>query len=284
MRMPSIKVRLSPIETRIVSGLVVVGALCLSLVASSLRSSLAGPEDDAIEHDVLVKKITYTPAAASADSEKGKQIYAQLTCANCHSIEGKGGCLGPPLDAVGGVRDEHFLLTRLSSDPGRQKEFDRLYGIPELMAHPKLPEAKALPVVKYLLTLPAPEEGFEVRAHKIASHETPPAKPGFKPQPPSTKSRQGAKIFSDHGCAACHSIAGIGGWFGPSLDGIGERRSAAYIASQVKNPEVNIVRTRGDHMERPSMMPKFNLPQADIDKITAFLLTLPNRPAPAKHK
>lgn len=277
MSMPSLKVRLSPFETRVLPALVVMGALSLSLVASSLRSSIAGPEDDAIEQDVLVKKITYTPTPTSADSEKGKQIYNQLTCANCHSIEGKGGCLGPPLDAVGAVRDEHFLLARISADPGRHKEFDRLYGVPELMSHPQLPETKATAVVKYLLTLPAPEEGFEVKAHKISAHETPAPKAGFKPLPPSAKSRLGAKIFSEHGCAACHSIAGIGGWFGPALDGIGQRHSAAYIASQVSNPEVNVIRTRGDHRERPSMMPKFNLPKADIDKITAFLLTLPNR-------
>lgn len=70
MWMPSNKVLCSLSEKRVGLILLVAVGLSISLIASSLRATLAGPEDDAIEHDVLVKKITYNPIATSAETEK----------------------------------------------------------------------------------------------------------------------------------------------------------------------------------------------------------------------
>jgi mono/diheme cytochrome c family protein len=228
-------------------------------------------------HDVEVRKINYTPTPVSAESKKGKQLFEQLSCANCHAVSGKGGCLGPPLDAVGAVRDERFLVSRISSDKARIAQFENMYGMPELMPHPRLAEPKAAAIAKYLLALPAPEGGFYVTPHTVPANIPTTAQPGFKPQPTSSKSRQGAKLFNEQGCAACHSIAGVGGWFGPALDGIGGRRSIEFIRAQVENPQANKDKTRPDPREMPALMPKFNLPAQDVEKITAFLLSLADR-------
>lgn len=232
---------------------------------------------------LLVKKIDYSATPASAESKRGEKLFNELTCANCHSRDGRGGALGPPLDAIGAVRDEQYLLARLTD--GRKKELDRLHGVTELMPHPRLPDDKARTIVKYLLTLPAPVDGFEIIPHRIPAHQNQNVQrvPGWQPSPPSLKSRQGLRLFADNGCFSCHSARGGGGWFGPALDGIGARRSPEYIASQVQNPELNISKTRKDHDERPSMMPKINLPKHEVDKIVAFLLTLPQRKKGADH-
>lgn len=263
--------RSGTLENSILPLFVGVAALSNLFVFGCLVKSQAATDDEAIR---MLKKITYRPLASSAESEKGKQFYERLTCANCHSVGGDGGTLGPPLDAVGGVRDEEAILSRISQSAVSPKDSDRIYGIPELMAHPRLPAIKAEAVAKYLLTLPAPAEDFEIRAHKIMADEIGAPK-NFQPSPMTLEARKGAKLFSDQGCASCHSVDSVGGWFGPALDGIGARRSRAYIAAQVLNPEANVVRTRRDHIERPSMMPRLQLRQKDVDRLTAFLLTLP---------
>lgn len=246
-----------------------LSAICLLIL---LTACVAKPTPPVA---TIVKKLDYSPAAASMESKRGQQLYSELTCANCHSIGGQGGSLGPPLDAVGAVRDQKFLLMRLSDSNERPAEFDRIHGIDQLMAHPRLPEAKAKSIVSYLLTLPAPVEGFEIVPHRLSSHAAAKVVPGFKPAAPSEKSRQGLQLFADNGCFSCHSVRGAGGWFGPALDGIGARRTPQFIAEQVRNPELNVSQTRKDHLERPSMMPKINLPEDDVEKIVAFLLTLP---------
>lgn len=275
--MPKTKNSRSPKPEVLLTTAVIASLVGVSLLAghNSSRADNAGPNADADAHASEVRKINYTPSAVSAESEKGKQLFQQLSCANCHAIQGKGGCLGPPLDAVGAVRDERFLVSRISSDKARVQQFESMYGMPELMPHPRLAEPKATAIAKYLLTLPAPEGGFYVTPHTVPANITAAAQPGFKPHAASSKSRQGAKLFNEHGCAACHSVAGVGGWFGPALDGIGGRRSAEFIKAQVESPQANKDKTRPDPREMPALMPKFNLPTEDVEKITAFLLTLP---------
>ena len=69
----------------------------------------------------------------------------------------------------------------------------------------------------------------------------------------------GAVLFHDHGCEACHAIAGIGGRYGPALTYAGDRLSDLDLATRIEN---------GGHN-----MPAFGryLSAADIRQIVAFL-------------
>ena len=47
----------------------------------------------------------------------------------------------------------------------------------------------------------------------------------------------GAAIYQGHGrCVACHSLGGVGGVYGPELDGIGGRRSAQHLRQSLVDP------------------------------------------------
>ncbi|MBA4079306.1 MAG: hypothetical protein C0508_30035, partial [Cyanobacteria bacterium PR.023] len=54
----------------------------------------------------------YKGQPASNKSREGAKYFKQNNCANCHSIEGKGGCLAPPLDGIGGRRSKVFVESR----------------------------------------------------------------------------------------------------------------------------------------------------------------------------
>src|SRR5579862_5398484 len=49
------------------------------------------------------------PAATSGNSARGEQVYAANGCAGCHTIQGRGGALGPDLTDVGARRSSQHL-------------------------------------------------------------------------------------------------------------------------------------------------------------------------------
>jgi nitric oxide reductase subunit C len=63
-------------------------------------------------------------------------------------------------------------------------------------------------------------------------------------------------------CIACHSLGGQGGVVGPALDGVGDRRDAAFIGSWLKDPVA---------MKADSKMPKLPLTDGQIQELIAFL-------------
>lgn len=54
---------------------------------------------------------------------------------------------------------------------------------------------------------------------------------------------RGETIYNGKGgCAACHTIGGRGGAFGPDLTGIGSKRSAAHLRASVADPAAEVAR------------------------------------------
>lgn len=51
---------------------------------------------------------------------------------------------------------------------------------------------------------------------------------------PST--RAGEAIYRREGCNSCHRLFGNGSSFGPALDGVGSRRTPAWLADYLRNP------------------------------------------------
>lgn len=218
----------------------------------------------------------YEPPGESSMSKKGKQLYEKLNCGSCHTVEGSGGTLGPPLDGIGGHRGEQFITARLL-DPERQmRDFPEIFGgRPNLMPHPGVSRSQARDIAKYLLTLAEPPGGFLVTVHAPIPKEEP--KEG-RPEPPlpqkrehpqksalDEEARKGLKAFIDHGCASCHQVGGTGGRFGPALDGIGTRRSEESIQHILEGQTGNIA------MKSQSL----ELTAQEVKSITRFLMSLP---------
>ncbi len=53
-----------------------------------------------------------TEVRESGDAKRGAEVFrrAELACTSCHSIEDKGGKIGPPLDAIGSGQPLDFII------------------------------------------------------------------------------------------------------------------------------------------------------------------------------
>ncbi len=61
-----------------------------------------------------------SPEPLPGDPEKGRGLFHQAECSNCHIVAGKGGSLGPELTDVGARRGVSFLRTALLH-PGKDR-------------------------------------------------------------------------------------------------------------------------------------------------------------------
>ncbi len=76
----------------------------------------------------------------------------------------------------------------------------------------------------------------------------------------------GEAVFKSHGCSGCHSISGVGGKFGPDLTKIGEKKSKAWLADQIKDPKSK---------NPASVMPAYkDISNSDLNALVDYLASL----------
>jgi ubiquinol-cytochrome c reductase cytochrome b subunit len=78
----------------------------------------------------------------------------------------------------------------------------------------------------------------------------------------------GARIVVENRCTRCHTINGVGGSSGPSLNGVATRRSRAWIEQHLKEPESQTPDT---------IMPSFEFSPSDRDLLINYLFALPEK-------
>jgi len=88
------------------------------------------------------------------------------------------------------------------------------------------------------------------------------------PNPLSAFARTKAEVLlrDNLPCLGCHKLNGNGGTIGPDLTTVRQRRSAAYIAAMIADPQ-RVVPGSG--------MPRTRMPESTRDVITRYLTTLP---------
>jgi len=224
-------------------------------------------------HGFIVKPAQYKPTNASVESELGKALVKKNNCLQCHSINNQGGCLSPPLDGIGAYRNKQFILARITRSAAAEREFAHLYGQPELMPHLRVSPKDAHLIAQYLLTLPAPKDGFFVASHNLNPKALDIAQ---KTAPIATAKAiaEGKKLVFEHGCTACHSIYGIGGHFAPAFDHLSKYRTEEYVKRRITNVEFFTQNEPDEYESRGTVMPPSNLSVEDIDKISQFLMSL----------
>lgn len=129
---------------------------------------------------------------------EGKRLFTDLHCQYCHSLNGRGGTVGPALDEVGLRRNRdwlaaHFRDPKKVTPNTKMPNFNLLDG-----------EVEAL--VAYMSSLGG-----------------------------GAFSAQAPKLYEDN-CASCHKFHGVGEDIGPDLSHIGQGRDSDYIAAYIKNP------------------------------------------------
>ncbi len=87
---------------------------------------------------------------------------------------------------------------------------------------------------------------------------------------------RGQQLLTSRGCVACHTIGG-GQLVGPDLKGVTVRRTPAWIAAFISNPQAAVA--SGDPtatqlvQQYGTVMPNLNLSQQDINDLVAYLDT-----------
>lgn len=228
-------------------------------------------------HPVRFPTHNYVPEPASEKSRLGELLYKEANCLQCHSIKNAGGTLGPMLDGIGYRRSPDFIFAHLADTRDARESYFRMTGQNRTAyIHPRVSSEDAQALVAFLMTVPEPEGGFVLMPHVMS---LPSAKPNtnskYKPEKDSQSSKEGRKLFNNKGCIACHTINNVGGWMGPKLDGVGGRIDRAKIIENIQNPAAVSKKDAGNIDVLPQM-PKLKLTEDEIEKITDYLLTLPN--------
>jgi cytochrome c oxidase cbb3-type subunit III len=147
------------------------------------------------------------PAAAPADPEQGKRLFAQ-NCSSCHGADAGGGD-GPNLRGV---------PARLG-DSTVQGIIRRGIAGTAMPGSSTVSDKEAANIVAYLRTL-----GSTMTTSSEATGDP----------------HKGEALYNSSGCSACHMIAGQGGSVGPELTRIGAMRGAANLKERLQAPGANL--------------------------------------------
>ncbi len=100
------------------------------------------------------------------------------------------------------------------------------------------------------------------------------ASSSFKPELESPSSAVGKKLAARQNCAACHSLEGHGGSMAPPFDGIGARRSRAFMLARITSGRAAVdeyakLNSTGELFAHP------RVPAEQAKNLVSYLLTLP---------
>ena len=86
----------------------------------------------------------------------------------------------------------------------------------------------------------------------------------------SPLAQAGEAVYRREGCNACHRVFGNGATYGPSLDGVGSRRDAAWLAGYMREPRPG-VNAKSYRVQMPSYV---GLGEAKLRALVAYLQAL----------
>lgn len=194
-----------------------------------------------------------TNAMALAIAE-GRRLFVLNRCTVCHTIEGKGGKVGPNLSHEAELgRPRQWLITQIRNPAAH----DPTTIMPP---HPGLSGQQLNDLVDYLLhpsavaSVPAP-----------AAVPAPSKTPAATAVSPSAHLEAGARIFVSAHCIVCHTIEGTGGTLGPDLSHEAQAgRTREWLITQILDPF--------KHNPTTIMYSHKSLTEQQLDDLTGFLL------------
>ncbi|NQU47345.1 MAG: c-type cytochrome [Planctomycetes bacterium] len=170
------------------------------------------------------------------DASRGRRVYVQKDCVECHAVMGSGGTIGPDLAEVGKGRSHHRLVTKLWDHlPLMVESFSE-----EGLVWPNFTDKEMQDLGAYLFYL----NFFD--------------KPG--------NYNRGKLNFTGKGCVDCHSIGNSGGSVGPALDEFGSSASSLDLVARMWSHGPAMVRTQ---RERNAEVPKFK--GTEVADLMAYL-------------
>lgn len=219
-------------------GIVVLAALGWGgLTAAAVRSTPEQTEASKIDFSGPTQWMELSPAELA-----GVQYYRNADCSVCHNVTGGTPKSGPNLVNTGLRHNADWILTHFK-DPAAVTPGSKM--TPVNLTDPELRDLMAL-----MLKL-TPDNGDVISTS-----------PDF--------AVQGAVLYEKDHCAACHQINGAGAKGpGPALNGLGGRRTEAWVAEHFANPQ---------KMSPKTPMPPYPFKATDMQNMTSYLFTLPEKP------
>ncbi len=97
-----------------------------------------------------------------------------------------------------------------------------------------------------------------------------------QPAPPSDGVAYGRRVFETTACVNCHTVSGTNasGTFGPDLTHLMSRDTIAAGAAPNTQKSLRLWITNPDAIKPGSLMPAMQLPNRELDAVTAYLMTL----------
>ncbi len=204
----------------------------------------------------------------AADTAKGRGLFGELRCVTCHSVNGRGGTMGPELTRIGDKVRRAWLFSYLK-DPHRVQ-----HDTPMLQY--RLSDDQLRDLTAFLLD--------EYRSSDTGPEPAPPGPGDVR------RIASGRAAFERHGCASCHQVPGVknAGRIGPSLAGVADRDpdELPYGSNVVRHSIGNYIFQKvllPDTLGQPSLMPTFGYAPADAAKIAIALESLRKADLPAAY-
>lgn len=213
---------------------------------------------------------------------KGRQLFFEKNCYGCHRIEGiSNGTLAPDLSEVGKKFKVDYLWESVV-DP-------RANLATSVMPKFNLTDDEVKALVVFLksrrginyneTSLERYRARIEEKKPEVAPVATTTgtspgtAAPSVPPAPEAASAlARGEKLIGEKSCVACHKLGDKDGGIAPDLSFEGLLKDGPWLMKHFKNPRA----------EMPdSIMPGFNLSEADYQAMTDYLLSLKTPPPTA---
>jgi quinol-cytochrome oxidoreductase complex cytochrome b subunit/cbb3-type cytochrome oxidase cytochrome c subunit len=174
----------------------------------------------------------------SPEELQGLALFRQQNCKACHPGGGKQG-IGPDLTKLPADHRNAAWLVPHFQNPAKVVPGS---SMPPVQL--KVPDLNALSAFVLKLT-PQNEDSIMAAPDYVV---------------------QGALVYQENHCNACHQIDGVGQKLGPALDGVGSRRDRAWLEKHFADPKSTSPGT---------IMPAYKFSATDMDALCKYLLQLP---------
>ena len=170
----------------------------------------------------------------------GVAYFRQENCESCHTTGGSSAKLGPDLTQASIHKDAAWMIQHFKN-PGAMRPGSNMPAI-------QLTDAQMSSLAAFLLKLNANNASALGNTPDFAT--------------------AGALVYQANQCSSCHIVNGAGMKVGPALNGLATRRSRSWVEEHFVKPE---------ELSPGTMMPPYPLSKKDMDNLTTYLFTLPDR-------
>ena len=200
---------------------------------------------------LTVAAVVTTPKAVDTEIAEGPQEWQQLSpeelagvgyfrkenCASCHNVGGGDPKVGPDFTSTAIRKSAAWMIAHFK----RPQELVPGSAMPPI----QLNDSQLNALAAFLLKLNPKNAAALQSAPDYAV--------------------DGAMVYQQFRCGACHQVNGVGMKVGPPLNGLGRRRTREWVVQHFLEPQ---------KLSPGTVMPPYRFPPKDLERITAYLLKL----------